>query len=241
MSVSADARQLIFGGFGIGFVTVLFRWWPQVSNAATIALSLLVVVLFVAASARLWVAVTTSLAAMLAFNFFFLPPVGNLTIADPQNWVALFAFLAVSLVATNLSAVARARMIAALALMDEWSADRIAGSFDGGQYRPPLLTPVERALAQALQAENLRTVDGMLFDLGAHLVDQAVQLFGPVVSVYAEIDFRRPGTKVDDAGGTGTAGTVGAAGPANEEAGDCVTASEPGQVRRHLQFGVLAQ
>ncbi len=49
----------------------------------------------------------------------------------------------------------RARMIAALALMDEWSADRIAGSFDGGQYRPALLTPVERALAQALQGESL--------------------------------------------------------------------------------------
>jgi 16S rRNA (cytosine967-C5)-methyltransferase len=36
----------------------------------------------------------------------------------------------------------RARMIAALALMDEWSADRIAGSFDGG-HRPALLTPVK--------------------------------------------------------------------------------------------------
>jgi predicted dehydrogenase len=39
---------------------------------------------------------------------------------------------------------------------------------------------------------------GILFDLGAHLVDQAVQLFGPVESVYAEIDHRRPGTVVDD-------------------------------------------
>ena len=38
----------------------------------------------------------------------------------------------------------------------------------------------------------------MLFDLGAHLVDQAVQLFGPVVSVYSEIDFRWSGTEVDD-------------------------------------------
>ena len=46
---------------------------------------------------------------MLCLNFFFLPPVGTFTIADPQNWVALFAFLAVSLVASNLSAVARAR------------------------------------------------------------------------------------------------------------------------------------
>jgi len=39
---------------------------------------------------------------------------------------------------------------------------------------------------------------GTLYDLGAHLVDQAVQLFGPVDSVYAEIDFRRAGTAVDD-------------------------------------------
>jgi predicted dehydrogenase len=39
---------------------------------------------------------------------------------------------------------------------------------------------------------------GILFDLGAHLVDQAVQLFGPVDSVYAEIDLRRAGTEVDD-------------------------------------------
>ena len=46
---------------------------------------------------------------MLAFNYFFLPPVGTFTIADPQNWIALVTFLAVSLVASNLSAVARAR------------------------------------------------------------------------------------------------------------------------------------
>ncbi len=39
---------------------------------------------------------------------------------------------------------------------------------------------------------------GILFDLGSHLVDQAVQLFGPVRSVYAEVDRRRPGAEVDD-------------------------------------------
>ena len=39
---------------------------------------------------------------------------------------------------------------------------------------------------------------GLLFDLGAHLVDQALQLFGPVTSVYAELDRRRPGVAVDD-------------------------------------------
>ena len=63
--------------------------------------------LVVAATSRLWVAVTTSLLAMFCINFFFLPPVGTLTIADPRNWIALVAFLAVSLVASNLSSIAR--------------------------------------------------------------------------------------------------------------------------------------
>ncbi|HEV8602826.1 MAG TPA: Gfo/Idh/MocA family oxidoreductase [Gaiellaceae bacterium] len=39
---------------------------------------------------------------------------------------------------------------------------------------------------------------GLLFDLGSHLVDQAIQLFGSVESVYAELDIRRPGAEVDD-------------------------------------------
>ncbi|MGB2572161.1 Gfo/Idh/MocA family protein [Micromonospora citrea] len=39
---------------------------------------------------------------------------------------------------------------------------------------------------------------GALYDLGAHLIDQAVQLFGPVRTVYAEVDRRRPGALVDD-------------------------------------------
>jgi scyllo-inositol 2-dehydrogenase (NADP+) len=39
---------------------------------------------------------------------------------------------------------------------------------------------------------------GLLFDLGAHLIDQALVLFGRPVSVYAEVDTRRPGALVDD-------------------------------------------
>ncbi|WP_407565121.1 Gfo/Idh/MocA family oxidoreductase [Streptomyces sp. 184] len=41
-------------------------------------------------------------------------------------------------------------------------------------------------------------VGGLLYDLGSHLVDQALALFGPVVSVYAESDARRAGSVVDD-------------------------------------------
>lgn len=39
---------------------------------------------------------------------------------------------------------------------------------------------------------------GLLFDLGSHLVDQALQLFGRPTHVYAEVERRRPGVEVDD-------------------------------------------
>lgn len=39
---------------------------------------------------------------------------------------------------------------------------------------------------------------GILFDLGSHLIDQALQLFGPVAEVYAEVDARRSDAQVDD-------------------------------------------
>ena len=39
---------------------------------------------------------------------------------------------------------------------------------------------------------------GLLFDLGSHLIDQALTLFGPVANVYAELDTRRPGVAADD-------------------------------------------
>lgn len=41
-------------------------------------------------------------------------------------------------------------------------------------------------------------IGGLLYDLGSHLADQALTLFGPVVQVYAESDIRRPGAEADD-------------------------------------------
>lgn len=93
----------------VAAVTLALRHWSGSTNAAIVSTTYLMVVLVVAATSRLGVAVATSIAAMLCLNFFFLPPIGTFTIVDPQNWIALVAFLAVSLVASNLSAVARAR------------------------------------------------------------------------------------------------------------------------------------
>ncbi len=115
----SDASRLVAALATIAAVTVTLRLWLHVTNVATVSTTYLMVVLLVAATSHLWVAVTTSIAAMLCLNFFFLPPIGQFTIADPHNWVALFAFLTVSLVASNLSAVARARTQEAIGRRDE--------------------------------------------------------------------------------------------------------------------------
>ena len=72
-------------------------------NQTTVALSFLLAILAVSAVWGMAVSVAMSLVAVVAFNYFFLPPVGTLTITDPQNWVALFAFLVTSIVGSQLS------------------------------------------------------------------------------------------------------------------------------------------
>jgi two-component system sensor histidine kinase KdpD len=84
------------------------------ANATTAALMMLLVVLGVATQWGLAEAVFTSVLAMLSFNYFFLPPIGTLTIADPQNWVAFFAFLVTAVTAGQLSASAQRRATEAL-------------------------------------------------------------------------------------------------------------------------------
>jgi two-component system sensor histidine kinase KdpD len=87
----------------VGGIAVFFRHARDV-NQTTIALTFLLAILAVSAVWGMAVSVFMSVAAVLAFNYFFLPPIGTLTIADPQNWVALFAFLVTSIVGSQLSA-----------------------------------------------------------------------------------------------------------------------------------------
>jgi two-component system sensor histidine kinase KdpD len=116
---ASDLIRLAAGLAAVAAVSFLYVSWLHVSNPATVSVTFLLVVLLVAATSRFWVAAVTSVAAMLSFNFLFLPPVGALTIADPQNWIALFAFLVVSLIGSNLSAVARTRTEEAVGRRDE--------------------------------------------------------------------------------------------------------------------------
>ncbi|HQR66118.1 MAG TPA: DUF4118 domain-containing protein [Thermoanaerobaculia bacterium] len=72
------------------------------TNPTTAGFLFLIAVLGVAVGRGIVAGTTASVASALAFNFFFLPPVGTFTIADPANWVALGTFLLASTVASRL-------------------------------------------------------------------------------------------------------------------------------------------
>ena len=71
------------------------------------ALAFLLVVLLIASRWGITIATTTAVVATLAFNYFFLPPLHTFTIYEPQNWIALFAFLVSAILASRLSERAR--------------------------------------------------------------------------------------------------------------------------------------
>lgn len=84
-------------------ITYFYRFVLPV-NQTTVALSFLLAILAVSAVWGMAVSVFMSVTAMLLFNYNFLPPIGQFTVVDPQNWVALFAFLFTSILGSQLSA-----------------------------------------------------------------------------------------------------------------------------------------
>jgi two-component system sensor histidine kinase KdpD len=100
--IGALLEHLVLGLALIAAITVLCSRTFSV-NATTAGFAYLLGVLAIATAWGLIEAVVASLVAMLCFNFYFLPPIGQFTISDPQNWVALFAFLATALIASHVS------------------------------------------------------------------------------------------------------------------------------------------
>jgi K+-sensing histidine kinase KdpD len=99
----------LVAALGILALTFALRPLRGAINHTTVALALLLVVLFVAAFWGARPAIVGSVLGVFCFNFFFLPPVGTLTIADPDNWIALAAFLATAITAGQLSARVKRR------------------------------------------------------------------------------------------------------------------------------------
>jgi two-component system sensor histidine kinase KdpD len=101
------------------FALVAVTHWLIAVNATTAALYLLLAVLAAATKWGLPESIFTSVAGVLVFNFFFLPPLGTFTIADPENWMALFAFLVTAVTASQLSSRAKHRAEEALTRRNE--------------------------------------------------------------------------------------------------------------------------
>jgi two-component system sensor histidine kinase KdpD len=90
----------------VAAIVLLFWRWLHV-NPTTVGFSFLIAVLLISASWGLRYAIFTALLATAAYNFFFLPPFFKFIIADPQNWIALVAFLLTAVIASQLSERAR--------------------------------------------------------------------------------------------------------------------------------------
>jgi len=110
-------------------------------NTTTMGFGFLLVVLLVAIIWGSRPALVASLLGMLSYNFFFLAPIYKLTIADPQNWIALTAFFITSLAVGQLSARAKRRA-------EEAEAGRIENR--------RLYEDLQEAFERASEAEALR-------------------------------------------------------------------------------------
>lgn len=108
-ALKAKSAGYIAAVFGVFAMTFVLRLVGASINSTTVAFAMLLVVLFVATGWGARPAIVSSVLGVLCFNFFFLPPVHTLTIAAPDNWIALLAFLITAVTAGQLSASARRR------------------------------------------------------------------------------------------------------------------------------------
>ncbi|HEY8559099.1 MAG TPA: DUF4118 domain-containing protein [Pyrinomonadaceae bacterium] len=167
-----SARKLVRFGIPLAAVFLVTAIPESVHSrvsTTTIALVLLLVILFSASFFGRNPALLASLAAMLSFNFFFLPPYGTWHIADSTNWVAWLAFILTAVTAGELSAYARRR--AEEAERGKLEIERL--------YRE-----LQNAFAQASQAEALRQSE----KLKSSLLDAVTHdLRTPLTSIKASV------------------------------------------------------
>jgi two-component system sensor histidine kinase KdpD len=174
MRASILNRFLQFGcAFGIlaGMTFLYHKVLPV--NATTVALTFLLAILAVSVAWGMVVSLPMSVGAMLGFNYFFLPPAGTFTISDPQNWVALAAFLVVAIIGSHLSS--RARRQAADASARQHDVEKLYSFSQGLLESRNAMELVNRIPAQIVDA----------FEVGAAALfvadKQKVYRSGPVI------------------------------------------------------------
>jgi K+-sensing histidine kinase KdpD len=145
-------------------------------NSTTVALVLLLNVLLIATRWGSLPALVASVLAMLCFNFFFLPPFGTFTIAAPDNWIALAAFLITAITAGQLSARAKRRA--------EEAEERGRVAKEREREIEDLYVELRDAFERASQAEALRRSE----KLKSALLDAVTHdLRTPLTSIIASV------------------------------------------------------
>lgn len=177
---------------GTALVTGALKLFGNHVNPTTVALALLLVILFVASGWGARCAVLASMLSLVSLNFFFLPPVGTFSIADPDNWVALLVFLITGIVAGRLSANARQR-----------AAEADAGRVEIERLYHELQDTFERSSqAKALkQSERLKSalLDAVTHDLRTPLTSIKASVTTLLDELHAQAIGRKEPT-LDDEG-----------------------------------------
>jgi two-component system, OmpR family, sensor histidine kinase KdpD len=142
-------------GVSIGSValcTLAIYPLKRVAPAVSLGVVYLLAVMVVSIFWGLRLGLLTALLSAAAFNFFHLPPIGQFTIADSRNWVALAAFFVTAAIASTLSELARSRTQEADARRRE--ADlmaELARTMLGGPSLDAALPVAAERIASALQ------------------------------------------------------------------------------------------
>ncbi|HET9216565.1 MAG TPA: DUF4118 domain-containing protein, partial [Terriglobia bacterium] len=142
----------------IGALTAVLRISTAI-NPATAGFVYLITILLIAARWGLSEALVASIAATLSFNYFFFPPVGTLHIEDPENWISLAAFLVTSLVASQLSEMARRNQDRAMKAESERQSEQFKSTLVDAvahEFKTPL-TSIKAATSTILCSDGLTT------------------------------------------------------------------------------------
>jgi two-component system sensor histidine kinase KdpD len=93
----------------VALCTLILYPLQQIAPVVSLGVVYLLAVLVVSVIWGAWLGFATAVLSAAAFNFFHLPPVGQFTIRNSSNWVALIAFLVAAALASSVAEVTRAR------------------------------------------------------------------------------------------------------------------------------------
>jgi two-component system, OmpR family, sensor histidine kinase KdpD len=149
----------------VALCTLIIYPLKHVAPVVSLGVVYLPAVLVVSVTWGAWLGVGTAVVSAGAFNFFHLPPVGQFTIRDSSNWVALVAFLVVAALASSVAEVTRARARDAEArrreadLAAEMARLLLRGD-DLGEALPTAAARLAHTLELSSAAIEMETVEG---------------------------------------------------------------------------------